>query len=56
MRQRLMDQDVRARIASEIRKDLEPGGYQHDSGGLDSVVISSVSTDTNRWTEGQEHD
>lgn len=53
MRERLSDPSTRSGIEAEIRRDFEPGGYQHDAGGMESIVISSVSTDANRWCEGR---
>ena len=52
LRARLEDSGERQRIVEEIRKSNEPGGWISDSGGFDSVVISGVRTDENRWTEG----
>jgi len=51
MRKRLEDPETRGKIHREISASLE-NGYWKDSGGLESIVISSVSTDENRWAEG----
>jgi len=51
MRQRLADPSERGRIRDEIARSLE-SGYWRDSGGLESIVISSVTEDRNRWAEG----
>ena len=51
MRERLADASVRARIRDEISQSLECG-YWRDSGGLESIVISSVTEERNRWVEG----
>ncbi|BCW99667.1 MAG: aminoacylase [Armatimonadota bacterium] len=51
MHERLADTSVRARIRDEISQSLE-GGYWRDSGGLESIVISSVTEERNRWAEG----
>lgn len=52
LRQRLGDTKQRERIVSDIRAGLAPGGWISDSGGFDSVVISSVRNEESRWTEG----
>ncbi len=52
MRARLTDPETRAQIEAEVTRDFEPGGYQYDAGGMESIVISSVRTEQNRWTEG----
>ncbi len=52
MRERLEDPTIRAKVKSEIEAELSPGGYLMDSGGFDTVVITGVTTDENRWTEG----
>ncbi len=51
LRERLADPAVRARIRDEITRSLE-SGYWRDSGGLESIVISSVAEERNHWAEG----
>jgi len=52
LRSRLNDPAARAKIKAELERDLAPGGAIADSGGFETVVISSVRTDANRWAEG----
>ena len=52
MRERLTNPETRERIYREISESASPGGYIHDSGGFESVVIAGVKTEEYKWAEG----
>ena len=48
---RLSDPEQRTRLRETVLQDME-AGYLADSGGWDTVVLSSLKRDENKWCEG----
>lgn len=51
MHERMADPLTREKIRNEVARSFE-GGYWKDSGGTDTILISSVGKEDNRWMEG----